>query len=153
MCLLTCLQTILREKSHCRLTPILSTAQTHKHKSTETTCHVPSVYHTLILQEGYPHSPLSQRGVPQLRPPPLPPGYFLWRFLVRGMSEALWRYQKKWQSKGAASISHRRCLSRATLMWWLLFALWCGGAVRLVGLSRLCLLVCWAWQSLWWSSD
>lgn len=32
-------------------------------------------------------------------------------------------------------------------------ALWCGGAVRLVGLSRLCLLVCWAWQSLWWSSD
>lgn len=60
---------------------------------------------------------------------------------------------KKWQSKEAVSVSHRWCLSRATLMWWVLFSLWCGGAVRLVGLSLLCLLVSWAWQSLWWSSD
>ena len=28
------------------------------------------MHHTLILQEGYPRSPLSQRGVPQLRLPP-----------------------------------------------------------------------------------
>ncbi|CAB1448022.1 unnamed protein product [Pleuronectes platessa] len=30
----------------------------------------PLSYHTVILQEGYPHSPLSQRGVPQVRLPP-----------------------------------------------------------------------------------
>lgn len=58
----------------------------------------------------------------------------------------------KWQSKASTSAS-RGCLSSAALMWWALFAAWCGGAVRLVGPSRLCLLVCWAWQSLWWSQD
>lgn len=31
-----------------------------KHKSASTACHVLSAHHTLIPQEGYPHSPLSQ---------------------------------------------------------------------------------------------
>lgn len=37
----------------------------HEHKQT---CHVLCI--TVILQEGYPRSPLSQRGVPKLRLPP-----------------------------------------------------------------------------------
>ena len=143
------------------LRPFLKTAllplrQRHKHMNTNP-FKQPVMYSQCITQSSsrkVTHTHHSARGE-SLKSgfPLLPPGYSLWRFLVRRVSEALWRYQGKWQSKAVASISHCRCLSRATLMWWLLFALWCGGAVRLVGLSRLCLLVCWAWQSLWWSSD